>query len=59
MSLHSVHEAASTNTACNVTKESGTDEEGLYRPWMVVSKKRNGYKATKKVTNSEATPGAG
>lgn len=54
-----MHEAASTNTACNVTKESGTDEEGLYGPWMVVSKKRNGYKATKKGTNSKATPGAG
>lgn len=58
-SSRSMHESARTDTCSNMTKDSGTEKEGLYGPWMVVSRKRNGYKGTKKVSNSEATSGAG
>ena len=48
-SSHSVHKAGRTDTCSNMTKVSGTEEEdGLYGPWMVVSRKRNGHKGTKK-----------
>ena len=51
-SSRSVHEAGRTDTCNNMTKVSGTEEEeGLYGPWMVVSRKRNGHKGTKKGTN--------
>nr|POE82140.1 uncharacterized protein CFP56_60381 [Quercus suber] len=52
----SVHDSVCTDTSSKVTKDSGTKEEGLYGPWMVVSRKRNGYKTTNKGTNPEVIP---
>nr|POF24341.1 hypothetical protein CFP56_27537 [Quercus suber] len=52
----SVHEAGRTDTCSIKTKASGTEEEeGLYGPWMVVTRKRNGHKGTKKGTNPVQT----
>ena len=46
-SLRSVHESVCTDTCIYMTKDNGTEEEGLYGPWMVVSRKRNGHKGRK------------
>lgn len=54
-----MHDSNSTNTSSKETKDSGIEEEGLYGPWMVVSRKRNGYNATNKGTNPEVITGTG
>lgn len=43
-SSRSMHDSGRTDTCSTTTKVSGIEEEeGLYGPWMVVSRKRNGH----------------
>lgn len=55
-SSRSMHDSGRTDTCSTTTKVSGIEEEeGLYGPWMVVSRKRNGHKGTIKGTNPVQT----